>query len=112
MATQNPRAYYGISVTVPASTVSKLLDLLKAVDPEAPGSCRALEIQNDPDSGDYLLIGDSNVDIGPPQRCGFKLGGGESFSYGEGLGSDAVPLANIYLFSETELIANVQIQTF
>ena len=58
----NPKAYYGITVTVPAAGAVTLLSLLAAVESDVPSTCRALRLTSAKDNvAQIISVGDEDV---------------------------------------------------
>lgn len=109
------KAYSGITVTLAVDVTSyNLYELLKAIDPNCPPTCREANIQFDPTqaaAAGSLLIGDSDIDDSP-QRCAFNCIPGQSFTFGAGATLREIYLNNIYLRASgmTGMIVNVMVQ--
>lgn len=115
------KAYTGITITLTTHGVRyNLFELLQAIDPNVPSTCRELNIQYDPEqagAADALFIGDSAVSGAgnlpdPDQRCAFSCQVGGSLHYGAGACTREVYITNIWLVSESVdgMLVNVEIQ--
>lgn len=105
--------YAGVTVTLPDhGQAYKLIDLILAIDPTIPGSCRELNIQFDPTGGSgAILVGDCKVEDSP-QRCSYSMEPGGSLHYGAGASGSQVNLTNIWVLSTSmdDALVNVEIQ--
>lgn len=92
--------FISVTITLPDSVAHRVYDLMKAIDPNCPGSARELLIQFDPinpPANAYVLFGDSNVSLSP-QRAMVNLLPADSFPLREGLMS-AIPFQNLFVIS-------------
>jgi len=106
------RNYLALTLTLVGGTATNLLAALQTALTAAEGgvvppSGREMTIQNDPNSGYPLLIGDAKIATSP-QRCGIVLGSGQSKTY-RGLVAQECPMGSIYLRSTGAAVVNVEI---
>lgn len=105
--------YAGITVTLPvAGQAYNLIDLIRAIDPSVPGSCRELNIQFDPTGASgAILVGDCKVEDSP-QRCAYNMEPGGSLHYGAGASGSQVNLTNMWVLSTVmaDALVNIEIQ--
>lgn len=105
----------GISVTLTTHAVPQnLYQLLEAIDPNCPPTCREADIQFDPiqdGAAGAVLMGDSSVTV-TPQRCGFAALPGQTMTLGGGATLREVYLNNIWLVATEQdaCVCNVLVQ--
>ena len=94
--------YFGISVTLTATTAQNLLALLRAVDQNVPATARELTVQCD--SVAAVSVGDASISS---SRRGYTLQVGDSETYRSGSVQD-VPIGALYTYSAGAAVVNVE----
>jgi len=100
--------FFGIQVTLTASTAQNLLKLLQAIEPTVPPAVRELIIQADSSVAGALLLGDAGVSA---SRYGLALTStastAPSQAWGTGGSEQNVQLGAFYTFSTAAMKVNV-----
>jgi hypothetical protein len=94
--------FFGVQLTLVASTVTNLLKALQAIEPTVPPTVRSLLIQADSSVAGELLIGDAGISA---TRYGLALTSTASIapiqSFSVGGSVQDVAVVSFYLFSTT-----------
>jgi hypothetical protein len=106
------RSYVALTLTLTLNTTTNLLKALQAALTAAeggtvPATGHEITIQNDPNSGFPLYVGDASIATST-QRCGYILGAGQSKTY-RSSGPQNCPVGAIFLRATGAAVVNVEV---
>ncbi|MCE5309628.1 MAG: hypothetical protein LLG20_18495 [Acidobacteriales bacterium] len=106
----NEKPFVGVTHTFADANRINLMALIRAIEPNCPGTGREVMIQVDPLSpAGSVLVGDDHVTFagaGVAQRCAYHLQKGDSRPYRRPAAQD---LNGIYLVASAGIIVNIEV---